>query len=293
LHRESRPSFYVNTSKNLFYCHGCGVGGDLIRFIQLFLNLSFQETIAHLQRQIGLPEQAEYEVLGEAANFYQRLLGSHQQAIDYLHSRGLHDPNLIQRLRIGYAPGALLRRHLSAQGFSLDLLLKLGLIDDQRRDTFYRRIIFPCFDAGCTINLYGRSITAGAAPHRFLPRSKGGLYAWDTVSNFTDIILVEGLFDLAALWQAGFLNTTCAFGVYLTSIQFSQISNRQDRMIFIAFDSDPAGSQAALHLARRLCSAGLRASIVDLPAGHDPNSYFASRASTLQFEACLRNARHV
>lgn len=111
-------------------------------------------------------------------------------------------------------------------------------------------------------------------------------------SSYADIILVEGLFDLAVLWQAGFLNTTCAFGIYLNAKQLSQISSRRGRMVFIVFDSDPPGRQAAFRLEQRLGSLGLQARIVDLPPGHDPNSYFLSGASSLQFEACLRNARH-
>lgn len=291
LHQESRPSFYVNASKNVFYCHGCGRGGDLIRFVQLSLNLSFQQTIAHLKQQIGLPPPGEDEALAETADFYQRQLQPHSEALDYLHSRGLHDPKLIEHLKVGYAPGAMLCRHLVRLGFPSDLLLRLGLINQQGRDAFYRRMVFPCFDGNRPINLYGRSIAEGPPPHRFLPRSKGGLFAWSTVSNYDEIILVEGLFDLAVLWQAGFLNTTCAFGIYLTSIQFSQLSHCQGRTVFIAFDSDAAGRQAALLLGERLCAAGIQARIIDLPPGHDPNTYFVSGASAMQFEAHLRNAR--
>lgn len=75
-------------------------------------------------------------------------------------------------------------------------------------------------------NLYGRSIGA-AFPHRLLPRSKGGLFAWESVRQFSPVILVEGLFDLAVLWQAGFRNTTCAIGAHLTPEQFSQLSDPQ------------------------------------------------------------------
>ena len=90
-----------------------------------------------------------------------------------------------------------------------------GLINHQGRDAFCRRVIFPCCQQGRVINLYGRSIGA-AFPHRLLPRSKGGLFAWDSVSAFSSVILVEGLFDLAVLWQAGLRNTTCAIGTHLT-----------------------------------------------------------------------------
>jgi DNA primase len=132
-----------------------------------------------------------------------------------LQKRGLRDPDLIIELGLGYAPGGNLRRHLTAHGYSLDRLLRAGLINAQGRDALCRRIIFPCHQQSRVINLYGRSIGA-AFPHRLLPRSKGGLFAWESVSVFSTIILVEGLFDLAVLWQAGFRNTTCAIGTQVT-----------------------------------------------------------------------------
>ena len=288
LHPETHPSFYVNAAKNVFYCHGCGRGGDLIRFVQLSLNLSFRESLVYLKRQLCLPEPGEDEALYEAADFYRQQLGRHPEALEYLHGRGVQDPRLIDQLSIGYAPGGMLYRHMSRLGYPADLLLGVGLIH-QGKDAFYRRIVFPCFAEGRPINLYGRSI-GGAAPHRFLPRPKGGLYAWSTVRNCPDVILVEGLFDLAVLWQAGFINTTCAFGVHLTDLQFSQLSDRRDRTVFIAFDPDPAGAYAARALAQRLRQAALKVRIVDLPGGQDPNRCFVDGASAADFDLRLRNA---
>jgi DNA primase len=177
-------------------------------------------------------------------------------------------------------------------GYPSDLLLQIGLIDQRGYDTLYRRIVFPCFDGSRPVNLYGRSINQ-AAPHRFLPRPKGGLFSWSTIGTSPEVILVEGLFDLAILWQAGFVNTTCAFGTHLTQAQFSQLSDRPDRNVFIAFDSDPngAGRDGTHSLAQRLHGAGLKVRIVDLPEGQDPNSYFVSGAIPSEFDRCLRMAR--
>lgn len=288
LHPDTHPSFYVNAAKNVFYCHGCGRGGDLIRFVQLSLNLSFPEALVHLKHRIGMPEPGEDEALCEAAGFYRQQLGRHPEALEYLHSRGVHDARLIDQLSIGYAPGGMLNRHMCRLGYPADLLLRVGLVH-QGKDAFYRRIVFPCFDGSRPINLYGRSI-GGAPPHRFLPRPKGGLYAWSTVRNYPDVILVEGLFDLAVLWQAGFVNTTCAFGVHLTNPQLSQLSDRQDRTVFIAFDPDPAGANAARALAQRLQQAALNVRIVDLPSGQDPNCCFVDGASAADFDRSLRDA---
>jgi DNA primase len=289
LHGDTRPSFYVNPRKNLFYCHGCGQGGDLIRFVELSEHLPFRQTLAFLQTQIA--EAHDGAVMESTAAFYQLQLHRHPEAIHYLQQRGLHDAALLEELGIGYAPGGNLRRHLASQGYPLDRLLDTGLINQQGRDTFCRRVIFPCRQHGRMVNLYGRSIGA-AFPHRLLPRSKGGLFAWEPVRRFDTVILVEGLFDLAVLWQAGFRNTTCALGTHLTLLQFQQLTHPSDRSIYIVFDRDEnrAGQQASHQLAQRLADAGVRAHIVPLPAGHDPNSYFAAGATAADFTRCLQQA---
>jgi DNA primase len=290
LHPETHPSFYVNASKNVFYCHGCSRGGDVIRFVQLYLNLSFGEAVAHLKQEISLYEPSQAEALQDALAFYQSQLHSGEGQY-YLYRRGLHDPLVMRQMGIGYAPGGVLRRHMIGLGYSFDLVLQVGLLNRRGYDTFYRRIVLPCFDGDRLVNLYGRSIN-GAPPHRFLPRPKGGLFAWCGVRSYPDVILVEGPFDLAVLWQAGFVNTTCGFGIHLTRLQLSQLCDSLDRRVFIAFDCDPngTGQSAAGFLAQRLANAGLTAFIVDLPEGHDPNSYFVSGATAEDFRRCLEMA---
>jgi DNA primase len=292
LHPDTRPSFYVNARKNLFYCHGCQRGGDLIRFVELSEHLSFRDSLAYLQQHLALANESE--LLATTAAFYQLQLHRYPEAVAYLQDRGLHDSDLIAELGLGYAPGGNLRRHLSDYGYSLDLLLRTGLINHQGRDTFCRRVIFPCCQAGRVVNLYGRSIGA-AFPHRLLARSKGGLFAWESVRTFPTVILVEGLFDLAVLWQAGFRNTTSAIGTHLTPAQWSQLSGQPGRCIYIAFDEDAnqAGQQASRLLAHRLQCAGLQARIVALPPGQDPNSYFAAGAAASDFLACMEQAQSV
>ena len=149
LHRETHPSFYVNARKNLFYCHGCGRGGDLIRFVELFLALPFSQSVAYLQQEPAPPPVSE--LLEQTAAFYQLQLHGHPEAVRYLTQRGLRDPALIDELSIGYASGGNLRRHLTALGYSFDLLLQIGLINSQGRDSFCRRVIFRnCSDPyGC------------------------------------------------------------------------------------------------------------------------------------------------
>jgi DNA primase len=289
LHREARPSFYVNPRKNLFYCHGCGRGGDLIRFVELFRNLSFRQSVAYLQREMAT--DCDFQLLEHAHRFYQLQLHRYPEAVRYLEERGLCDPACIEALGIGYAPGGNLRRHLAAFGGSFDQLCKIGLINEQGRDAFCRRVVFPCRQNGQIVNLYGRSI-GSAFPHRLLPRSKGGLVAWETVSHGSSVILAEGLFDLALLWQAGFRNATSAIGTHLTPFQFQQLCDRRDRLVYIVFDQDEnqAGQRAARQLEQRLAEVGVPARVVQLPAGHDPNSYFVAGASADDFLDCMERA---
>ena len=290
LHSETRPSFYVNARKNLFYCHGCGQGGDFLRFVQLSRHLSFRQSLLYLEQQ-SAPSTNPADVLEQAAAFYQQQLGRYPEALRYLHQRGLRDPALIQEMRIGYAPGGSLRRHLTAQGHPFALLQRLGLLNSQGHDAFYRRIIFPCCQEGRVINLYGRSLAA-AFPHRFLPGSKGGLYAWEQVWQCPEVILVEGLFDYAVLWQAGFRHLTCSLGTHLNACQFRQLCDRP-RTVYLIFDVDSNGSgqQASQRLANRLRMQGIATRRVLLPDGHDPNSFFVQGGDTRQFQSLLEAAQ--
>ena len=190
LHEETRPSFYVNTRKDVFYCHGCGRGGDLVRFLQLSRRLPLRESLACLDAQIP-PEADSSAVLEQAAAFYRQQLDRYPEALDYLHRRGLHDSALIGELGIGYAPGGMLCRFLTAQGHSFARLRRLGLISVQGADALYQRIVFPLYQGEHIVNLYGRSLGAAFA-HRFLPGSKGDLYGWEKVRHLSAVILVEG-----------------------------------------------------------------------------------------------------
>lgn len=155
LHRETRPSFYVNAGKNLFYCHGCGRGGDLIRFVELFRDLPFRESIAHLKQELALVPASQ--LLEEALAFYQLQLHRYPEAIRYLAQRGLRHPDCIEELGIGYASGGNLQQHLIALGYSFDLLVDIGLVSNQGYDVFCRRVIFPFRERGQIVNLLRRS----------------------------------------------------------------------------------------------------------------------------------------
>jgi DNA primase len=290
LHEETRPSFYVNTRKDVFYCHGCGQGGDLIRFVQLSRQLSFHQSLTCLDPQT-CPEANSASVLEQAAAFYQQQLDRYPEALSYLNKRGLEDPILIKELEIGYAPGGCLRRHLTAQGYSFNFLRQVGLLTAQGADAFYQRIVFPLRQGEHIINLYGRSIGAAFA-HRFLPGTKGGLYAWEKVRHCPEVILVEGLFDYAVLRQAGFHNATCSLGTHLNTDQFLELCEGP-RTVYLTFDVDDnqSGQQAAEQLAHRLEAKCIATRRVLLPQGHDPNSFFTQGGNTSQFQSLVEAAQ--
>jgi DNA primase len=282
LHDDHKPSFLLDADKNLFYCYGCGRGGDVIRFAELFHQVRFRQALTLLWHWRGCAPLHQAVV-----DFYRLQLHRHAEAVAYLHQRGIRSPELIERMRIGYAPGGCLRHWLTQLGYPVPVLQQAGFVTVAGYDTYTRRIVFPLEG-----NLYGRSISASAPPHRFLPHSKGGLYGWQEVRSCPEVILVEGLFDYAVLWQAGFHHVTCAMGNHLTANQFRQLCDRR-RTVYLTFDADTNGSgqQAAQRLAHRLREQGVDARSISLPEGHDPNSFFVQGASAQHFQSLLEAAQ--
>jgi len=286
LHHDSRPSFYVNRRKNVFYCHGCGQGGDVIRFVELMHGLDFRAALA----SIGGPEEAGGKRLwSEACDFYRHQLRYNLDAQGYLRSRGIEDQETVERMRIGYAPGGCLRAYLEDLGYSRAAMVSSGLIDAQGRDRLWRAIAFPIAE---TASMYGRHTDPADGRHRFLARPKGGLYGWDRARGCQTVIVVEGLFDLASLWQAGFTNAVALLGSHFNERQQAQLCDGQERRVYLCLDADEngSGSRAARLCGSRLGQAGLRLLPVRLPRGYDPNRFFAEGGSVAQFSGYLEEA---
>jgi DNA primase len=281
LHADHKPSFLVDPSKNLFYCYGCRRGGDVIRFAELYHQATFPQALALLQQWRGLPP-----LLHEVAGLYHLQLHRHGEAVAYLHQRGIRSPEVIEHMRIGYAPGGCLRGWLTQLGYPLQVLRQAGLVTASGYDAYTHRVVFPLEG-----NLYGRSLSATAPPHRFLPGTKGGLYSWEQVRQCPEVILVEGLLDYAALWQAGFHNVTCSLGNHLNAHQFRQLCDHP-RTVYLVFDADTNGSgrQAAQSLACQIREQGMNVRRVSLPDGHDPNSFFVGNGDARQFQSLLEAA---
>jgi DNA primase len=254
----------------------------VIRFAEIYHEVRFPQAVTLLRQWHGLTP-----LLQDATDFYRLQLHRHCAAVAYLRQRGIRSPEVVDHMGIGYAPGACLRGWLMERGYPLAVLSEVGLVTSAGYDAYMRRIVFPLEG-----NLYGRSISASAPPHRFLLGSKGGLYCWEQVRRYREVILVEGLFDYAVLWQAGFHNVTCSMGTHLNRYQLHQLSDC-NRTVYLVFDADPNGSgqQAARILADRLREQGLHVRNVSLPEGHDPNSWFVQGGDAQQFQSLLENAQ--
>jgi len=190
-------------------------------------------------------------------------------------------------MRIGYAPGASLRGYLARLGYPPGTV-GTRTYRSPGRDAFFRCLTFPLPAAG---NLYGRSITDGSAAI-VSAGSKGGLYGWEQPLPFPRVILVEGLFDLAALWQAGFDDAVAGLGTHLNPLQLTQLGRMDAGVVYICFDADANGSVRGPRTAERAVAAGrCRGAPRGAAPGHDPNSFFCGGRHGGRFQRCLEGAR--
>jgi DNA primase len=136
LHAEHQPSFLVDPAKNLFYCYGCGRGGDLIRFVELYFAMGSRDAMTLLRSTHRQP------LLKDVVRFYQIQLHRHSEAAHYLLLRGIQQPQMIEELAIGYTPGRCLWPWLMALGYSLSELQQVGLVNAAGHDTLSRRVVF-------------------------------------------------------------------------------------------------------------------------------------------------------
>ena len=169
-HNLSWQAFYTLAhSKNLLYCYGCGRGGDVIRFAELFYHVRFPQALGLLCQWRGMAP-----LLDETTRFYSMQLQRHTEAAAYLHQRGIRSPETDRAHADRLRTRRLFARVVDAVGLPTPHLHQTCLVTTAGYDAYKHRIVFPLEG-----NLYGRSISATAPPHRFLPGSKGGLYSWD------------------------------------------------------------------------------------------------------------------
>ncbi|MCL2236345.1 MAG: DNA primase [Defluviitaleaceae bacterium] len=298
-HRERSPSFSVSAHRQLFHCFGCGEGGNVFTFIMKMENFSFVDAIKFLAERINyrLPQTASapsvsseekermHQAYAFAARFYYENLQAPpgQPAMSYLEHRRLI-PAIQRKFGLGWAgSGSDLRDHLSSKGFADGFLVKAGLAMEGSRghyDRFRGRLMFPIFDVqGKIVGFGGRIIGDGEPKYLNSPetpifdksRTLYNLnYARQTKKQ--TLILVEGYMDVIALYQAGIKNVVAALGTAFTA-NHARILKRYCNDAVLLFDTDEAGTKAALRAIPHLYSAGLGIKVCRIESAKDPDDY--------------------
>ena len=302
-HNEKTPSFSVTPSKQMYYCFGCGAGGNVYNFVMEYENYTFGEALQHLADRVGvqLPkieysrearEKAEkratlLEINKLAASYfyYQLRRENGSQAYAYLINRGVSE-DTIKKFGLGYSDKYSddLYKFLKSKNYSDDLLRESGLFNvDERHgmyDKFWNRVIFPIMDVNNrVIGFGGRVMGDGKPKYLNSPETKifdksRNLYglniARTTRKNY--LILCEGYMDVISMHQAGFTNAVASLGTALTSGHASLLK-RYTQEVLLLYDSDDAGVRAALRAIPILREAGITSRVVSLKPHKDPDEF--------------------
>ncbi len=302
-HNEKTGSFSVSAPKQIFYCFGCGAGGNALTFLMKYENCSFGEAMEKLAERAGivLPKEnrsEEYrkqdrkrqrllEVNKEAAVYYYRILRSKkgERGLKYLRDREL-SPQTINAFGLGFADGASsdLTKHLKQKGFSDEEILEAGVaaFDEKRglHDKFWNRVIFPIQDInGKVIGFGGRVMGDGKpkylnSPETVIFNKSRNLYGMNLArrSRKPYFILCEGYMDVIAMHQAGFTQACASLGTSFTDGQ-AAIIKRYVKQVYLAYDSDEAGVRAALRNLKILQRAEIQGRIINMNPYKDPDEF--------------------
>jgi len=298
-HREKTPSFHVDRDKGLFYCFGCGTGGDVFKFLTLTERFTFPEAVEHVASRVGieLPRRKRsvreadkddlFEVVDDASLAFHQALGfPDNPAAAYLEDRRVPKA-IVDKYGFGYAPNAwdYILRRLSGKHGEKKLELA-GLVTPRKEktgyyDRFRNRLMIPIHsETGALVGFGGRSLD-GTDP-KYLNSPEGELFnksrllynlhrSKDAMRRIDRAILVEGYFDAISIDHAGVPGVVASMGTSLTSGQASLLRRFCTRVV-IAYDGDDAGRNATLRAAPVLLSAGLTVSALDLQGEKDPDS---------------------
>jgi DNA primase len=305
-HGEKTPSFHVNRDKGFFHCFGCGVGGDVFKFLELHDKVGFQEAAKILAQRFGVPipeleasdEQragaAERETLlkiheAAAAWFTEQLASTAGARVrSLIDTRGLV-ADTAKTMALGWAPPGRdsLRKALTAQGYSQAMLLRAGLLvqreDGSVVDRFRNRLMIPISrDTGSIIAFGGRALEADQQP-KYLNSPETPIYskgrtlyglnlAKGAIRQRGFAVLVEGYFDFAQVYQAGIQPVVASCGTALTPQQAQQLRRFTGKVV-LSFDPDAAGQAAATKSCEMLVAEGFEVNVASLPAGDDPDSF--------------------
>ena len=302
-HNEKTPSFSVTPGKQMYYCFGCGAGGNVFNFIMEYENYTFGEALKHLADRAGveLPkieyskevrqkaqEKAELlEINKQAAQYfyYQLRTDKGQRGYEYLKNRGLSEETM-RKFGLGYSYKFSdgLYRFLKSKGYQDERLRESGLFNvDERHgmyDKFWNRVIFPIMDVNNRVIGFGGRVMGDAKP-KYLnsPETKifdksRNLYGLNIARTTRQkyLILCEGYMDVIAMHQAGFNNAVASLGTALTSGHASLLK-RYTQEVLLLYDSDEAGIRAALRGIPILREAGVNSRVVSLKPYKDPDEF--------------------
>lgn len=300
-HNEKSPSFSVSQSRQLYHCFGCGVGGNVITFVMEYENFTFLEAVKSLADRVGMElpeisysqkEQQErdlktklLEINKIAATYYYHQLKSKngQVGLSYLRKRGLTDET-INRFGLGYSGqnSKALYRYLKDKGYDDDLLKESGLFTYERgiNDKFWNRVMFPIMDINNKVIGFGGRVMGDAKP-KYLnsPETKlfdksRNLYGLNIArtARKNNLIICEGYMDVISMHQAGFNQAVASLGTALTPGQ-ARLMKRYTDQVLITYDSDEAGTKAAMRAIPILKEAGLSTKVINMQPYKDPDEF--------------------
>ena len=320
-HNEKSPSFSVSRQKQMYYCFGCGAGGNVYTFLMEYENFSFVEAVKYLADRAGieLPEM-EYskeakekadlrasilEVNKLAAKYYYVQLKSERgrAAYTYLKDRKLSDET-ITAFGLGYSNKFSddLYKYLREKGYSEELIRQAGLINTDERqgvyDKFWNRVMFPIMDVNSRVIGFGGRVMGDAKP-KYLNSPETAVF--DKSRNLYGLnrartsrkpyfLLCEGYMDVIALHQAGFTNAVASLGTALTPGHASLIK-RYVQEVYLTYDSDDAGTRAALRAVPILRDAGISAKVIRMDPYKDPDEFIKNLGAE-EYERRIREARN-
>lgn len=301
-HNEKSPSFSVSPSKQMYYCFGCGAGGNVITFVMEYENYTFPEALKQLADRAGvkLPEvefskeEREHadmrsillEINKLAANYFHFQLRQPQgkMGYDYLTRRALTDETL-KRFGLGFANKTSddLYQYLRSKGYQDMILKESGLVTLNERgtyDKFWNRVMFPILDVNSqVIGFGGRVMGDGEPKYLNSPETKvfdksRNLYGlnYARTSRERYILICEGYMDVIAMHQAGFTNAVASLGTAFTA-QHAALLKRYTEKVVLTYDNDGAGVKAALRAIPILKNVGISIKVLDMQPYKDPDDF--------------------
>lgn len=317
-HNEKSPSFSVSPHKQMYYCFGCGEGGNVISFVMKYENYSFTEALQMLADKAGveLPKityskEAKanadrksqiLEINTVAAKFYYYMLKSERGKVPYHYLRGRElSDETITKFGLGYSDKYRdsLYKYLKEQGYKDDILKETGLFTYEEKgvhDKFWNRVMFPIMDVNNRVIAFGGRVMGDGKP-KYLnsPETKvfdksRNLYGLNVArtSRKNYLLICEGYMDVISLHQAGFNNAVAALGTSFTSGHASLIK-RYAKEVVLTFDSDGAGQKAAMRAIPILKEAGLAIKVLSMAPYKDPDEFIKAMGADA-YEERIKNA---